>query len=88
MTGASLPVRLTRGAETMLVSVSAKETAEKIGASRDTILRMEYAGLARNEERKKTQRSDIPVDTVAGLLPTREVVEPPQDRPSTLRIWI
>lgn len=63
----------------LLESVSAKETAEKISASRDTILRTKYAELARNEERKKTQRSDISVDTVAGLLPWREVVEPHQD---------
>ena len=63
----------------LLESISAKETAEKISASRDTILRTKYAELARNEERKKTQRSDISVDTVAGLLPWREVVEPHQD---------
>lgn len=63
----------------LLESVSASEVAEKISASRDTILRTKYAELARNEERKKTQRSDISVDTVAGLVPWREVVEPHQD---------
>ena len=63
----------------LLESVSAGEVAEKISASRDTILRTKYAELARNEERKKTQRSDISVDTVAGLVPWREVVEPHQD---------
>jgi len=63
----------------LLESVSAKETAEKISASRDTILRTKYAELARNEERRRTQRSDISVDTVAGLMPWREVVEPHQD---------
>ena len=63
----------------LLESVSAKEVAEKISASRDTILRTKYAELARNEERRKTQRSDISVDTVAGLMPWREVVEPHQD---------
>lgn len=63
----------------LLESVSAGEVAEKISASRDTILRTKYTELARNEERKKTQRSDISVDTVAGLVPWREVVEPHQD---------
>ena len=63
----------------LLESVSAKEVAEKISASRDTILRTKYAELARNEERRKSQRSDISVDTVAGLMPWREVVEPHQD---------
>ena len=63
----------------LLESVSAKETAEKISASRDTILRTKYVELARNEERRRTQRSDISVDTVAGLMPWREVVEPHQD---------
>jgi len=63
----------------LLESVSAKDVAEKISAARDTILRTKYAELARNEERKKTQRSSISVDTVAGLMPWREVVEPHQD---------
>ncbi|SKA31602.1 DUF499 domain-containing protein [Consotaella salsifontis] len=63
----------------LLESVSAKEVAEKISTSRDTILRTKYAELARNEERRKTQRLDISVDTVGGLLPWREVVEPHQD---------
>jgi len=63
----------------LLEAISAKETAEKISASRDTILRTKYAELARNEERRKTARLDISVDTVGGLLPWREVVEPHQD---------
>ncbi len=63
----------------LLEAVSAKDVAEKISAARDTILRTKYAELARREERRKTQRSDISVDTVAGLMPWREVVEPHQD---------
>jgi hypothetical protein len=39
----------------------------------------QYTELQRNEERRKTQRLGITVDTVAGLLPWREVVEPHQD---------
>ena len=63
----------------LLEAVSAKDVAEKISAARDTILRTKYAELARNEERRKTQSSDISVVTVAGLKPWREVVEPHQD---------
>ncbi len=63
----------------LLEAVSARDVAEKISAARDTILRTKYAELARNEERRKTQRPDISVDTVAGLMPWREVVEPHQD---------
>ncbi|MEZ0000742.1 DUF499 domain-containing protein [Sinorhizobium fredii] len=63
----------------LLEAVSAGEIAEKIIASRDTILRTKYAELQRNEERRKTQRSEISVETVAGLMPWREVVEPHQD---------
>ncbi|MCB9972622.1 MAG: ATP-binding protein [Hyphomonas sp.] len=63
----------------LLEAVSAKDIAEKIGTARDTVLRVKYAELARNEERRKTQRTDISVDTVAGLLPWRDVVEPHQD---------
>src|SRR3546814_1204715 len=46
---------------------------------RSTILRTKFTELQRNEERRKTQRLDISVETVAGLLPWREVVEPHQD---------
>lgn len=63
----------------LLEAVSASEAADKIAAMRDTILRTKFTELARNEERKKSQRLDISVETVAGLLPWREVVEPHQD---------
>lgn len=63
----------------LLEAVSAKDAADKIGKSRETVLRMKFAELARNEERRKTQRTDISVETVAGLLPWRDVVEPHQD---------
>ncbi|WP_422001201.1 DUF499 domain-containing protein [Roseovarius mucosus] len=63
----------------LLEAVSAGKAAEEIGAMRDTILRTKFVELQRNEERKKTTRSEIMVDTVAGLLPWREVVEPHQD---------
>jgi len=63
----------------LLEAVSAGKAAEDIGAMRDTILRTKFTELQRNEERKKTTRSEIMVDTVAGLLPWRDVVEPHQD---------
>lgn len=63
----------------LMTSISAGETAEKLGVMRDTILRTKFTELQRNEERRKTQRTEISVETVAGLLPWREVVEPHQD---------
>lgn len=63
----------------LMESISAGEVAEQLSKMRDTILRTKFTELQRNEERKKTQRLDISVETVAGLLPWREVVEPHQD---------
>lgn len=63
----------------LLEAVSAGESAEEIGKMRESILRTKFTELQRNEERRKTQRLDIAVDTVGGLLPWREVVEPHQD---------
>jgi uncharacterized protein len=63
----------------LMEAISAGDTAIEIGKMRDTILRTKYAELQRNEERRKTQRLNISVETVAGLLPWREVVEPHQD---------
>jgi len=63
----------------LMESISAGETAAEIGKMRDTILRTKYAELQRNEERRKTQRLSISVETVAGLLPWREIVEPHKD---------
>lgn len=63
----------------LMEAISAGEVAAKLGAMRDTILRTKFSELQRNEERRKTQRLEISVETVAGLLPWREVVEPHQD---------
>lgn len=63
----------------LMESISAGEVADQLGKMRDTILRTKFSELQRNEERRKTQRLDISVETVAGLLPWREVVEPHQD---------
>lgn len=63
----------------LMDAISAGETADQLGKMRDTILRTKFTELQRNEERRKTQRSEIQVETVAGLQPWREVVEPHQD---------
>ncbi|MBB4642744.1 DUF499 domain-containing protein [Rhizorhapis suberifaciens] len=63
----------------LMESISAGEAADQLGKMRDTILRTKFSELQRNEERRKTQRLEISVETVAGLLPWREVVEPHQD---------
>ena len=63
----------------LMEAISAGEAADQIGKMRDTILRTKFSELARNEERRKPQRLEISVETVAGLLPWREVVEPHQD---------
>lgn len=63
----------------LLEAVSAGEAADAIGKMRDTILRTKFTELTRNEERRKTSRLDISVNTAPGLLPWREVVEPHQD---------
>lgn len=63
----------------LMEAISAGEVAAELGRMRDTILRTKFTELARNEERRKTQRLDISVETVGGILPWREVVEPHQD---------
>ena len=63
----------------LMEAISAGEIANELGKMRDTILRTKFTELQRNEERKKSTRSELSVDIVAGLLPWREVVEPHQD---------
>ncbi len=63
----------------LMDAISAGETAEQLSKMRDTILRTKFTELRRNEERRKTARLDISVETVGGLLPWREVVEPHRD---------
>lgn len=63
----------------LMEAISAGDIAEQLSKARDTILRTKFTELQRNEERRKTSRLDISVETVAGLLPWREVVEPHQD---------
>lgn len=63
----------------LMEAISAGDVAAELGKMRDTILRTKFTELVRNEERRKTARLDISVETVGGLLPWREVVEPHQD---------
>src|SRR6056297_583915 len=59
-------------------SPTTSQSAEEIGKMRDTSLRTKYRELARSEERKSNV-STISTETVSGLLPWRDVVEPHQD---------
>ncbi|HEV7343319.1 MAG TPA: DUF499 domain-containing protein [Sphingopyxis sp.] len=63
----------------LMEAISAGEAAEQLSRMRDTILRTKFTELQRNEERRKTQRLEISVETAAGLKPWREIVEPHQD---------
>ena len=63
----------------LMEAIGAGAPAERLGKMRDTILRTKFTELQRNEERRKTSRSEIFVDTVGGLMPWREVVEPHHD---------
>ncbi len=63
----------------LMEAISAGDAADQLGKMRDTILRTKFTELQRNEERRKTQRLELSVDTAKGLLPWREVVEPHQD---------
>ena len=60
-------------------AISAGDIADQLGKMRSTILHTKFTELRRNEERRKTQRTDISVDTVSGLMPWRDLVEPHQD---------
>jgi hypothetical protein len=57
----------------------AASVAAELTRMRNTILRTMFAEQARNEERRKTQRFDIAMETAAGLLPWREVMAPHPD---------
>ncbi|MBU2889863.1 DUF499 domain-containing protein [Celeribacter halophilus] len=63
----------------ILDAVSAGDSADEISKMREAILRTKFTELARNEERKKSSSTTISTETVSGLLPWREVVEPHQD---------
>ena len=63
----------------LMEAIGAGAPAERLGKMRDTILRTRFTELQRNEERRKTSRSEISVDTTGGLSPWREVVEPHHD---------
>ena len=63
----------------LMEAIGAGAPAKRIGKMRDTILRTRFTELQRNEERRKTRRLVVSVDTVGGLLSWREVVEPHQD---------
>lgn len=63
----------------LVEAIGKGEVAAELGRMRNTILQTKFAELQRNEERRKTARLDIAVQSMAGLLPWREVVEPHPD---------
>ena len=60
-------------------AIGAGEAAGKLSKMRESILRMKFAELRRNEERRNSRGRQISVETTGGLLPWREVVEPHED---------
>ncbi len=62
----------------LLEAVSAREPAQQLDNMRTQILRVRFEEQRRSEERKG-QRAEIAVETVAGLKPWREIVEPHKD---------
>ena len=62
----------------LMDAISASECSQQLKNMRSQILRVRFEEQRRTEERKG-QRSDISVETVAGLKPWREVVEPHRD---------
>lgn len=62
----------------LLTAISAKEPAQQLDNMRTQILRIKFEEQRRGVERK-SQNADITVDTVAGLKPWREVIQPHKD---------
>ncbi len=63
----------------LLTAVCASDVADTVAGMREEVLRIKFRELARNEERKKSHKFDISVETVAGLKPWREVITPHDD---------
>jgi len=62
----------------LLISISAKGTAEQLDNMRTQILRIRSEEQRRGVERR-VQKADIRVETIAGLKSWREVIEPHKD---------
>jgi uncharacterized protein len=63
----------------LMDAISAAEISAELTKMRDIILRTKFTELERAEERRRDRRTEITVETAAGLLPWREVIEPHQD---------
>jgi predicted AAA+ superfamily ATPase len=63
----------------ILEAVSAGDSASEISKMRESILRTKFSEQVRSEERRQSNSTAIATETIAGLLPWREVVEPHQD---------
>ncbi|MCY4055150.1 MAG: DUF499 domain-containing protein [Cyanobacteria bacterium MAG CAR4_bin_6] len=60
-------------------AIGAGPVADELTRMRDTILRVKYRELERNEERRKSPQVSVATETAKGLLPWRQVVEPHRD---------
>ena len=63
----------------LVEAIGASATGEQLSKMRETILRTKFQELRRTEERRQTRATPILVDTVGGLKPWREVVQPHDD---------
>ncbi|MCY4235602.1 MAG: Swt1 family HEPN domain-containing protein, partial [Cyanobacteria bacterium MAG CAR2_bin_4] len=63
----------------LMDAVGAGPVADELTRMRDTILRVKYRELERNEERRKSPQVSVATETAKGLLPWRQVVEPHRD---------
>ena len=63
----------------LMDAVGAGAVASDLTRMRDTILRVKYRELERNEERRKSPQVSVDTETAKGLLPWRQVVEPHRD---------
>ena len=60
-------------------AIGASTVGEKLGKMRDTILRTKFQEMRRTEERRQSRETGISVETVGGLMPWRDVVQPHDD---------
>ena len=63
----------------LMQAISASQAASELEKMRDSILRTKFSELARNQERRKSSHRSISVESVGGLIPWREVMEPHHD---------
>ena len=63
----------------LLQAIGSGQATDQLDRLRNAILRTKFSELQRNEQRRRTVRQGISVETTGGLLPWRQVVEPHED---------